>query len=141
MSIDKDTQLIWESYETKINEGIEDDFAEFADENPNEKWSFRGMSQDIEDVEVAYNDIPEELRVYFEPTKEEMMGKTYYDITNTGQFDDDKEDTENHDNMGGISEYSIGGFVVGMEDGNFLRYIRKNPIGDTSLKLRRPPRP
>jgi hypothetical protein len=140
MSIDKDTQLICESYETKINEGIEDDFAEFADENPNEIWSFEG-TENLNDAKAAYDSIPEELRVYFEPTEEEMMGKTYYDITHTEQFVNTAKRNPHDDIMGGVSEYSVGGVVVGMEDGNFLRYIRKNPIGDTSLKLRRPPRP
>lgn len=121
------------------NEGIEDDFAEFADENPNEIWSFEG-TENLNDAKAAYANIPEDVRVYFEPTEEEVMGKKYYDITYNEQFANAAEKNPHDDSMGGVSEYSVGGVVVGMEDGNFLRYIKKNPTGDTSLKLRRPPR-
>lgn len=43
MSKDKDTQLIWESYSTN-NEKIEDDYMEFADENPSKDKSHKNKS-------------------------------------------------------------------------------------------------
>lgn len=125
MSKDRDSQLIWESYYTR-SEGIEDDFAEFADENSNTLW----------DDSRPIDDIPQELQPYFEPSQE----GSFQVVAATDEFYDQAERVGG-DGMGDTATYKMDGYLIGLEDGNFAKFIKViEPTRSSSLKLRRPPR-
>lgn len=125
MSSNKDNKLIWESYATRA-EGIEDDFAEFADENTGTLWD------DSKPIEA----MPQELQPFFEPSQE----GSFQVIAATDKFYDRAQGLDG-DGMGGISTYKLGRYLIGLEDGNFAKYIKvTEPTQSSSLKLRRPPR-
>jgi hypothetical protein len=121
----KDNKLIWESYITRA-EGIEDDFAEFADENSNTLW----------DDSKPIDEIPQELQPYFEPSQE---GSFQVAVATDG-FHDQAEQVSG-DGMGDTSTYKLDGYLIGLVDGIFAKFIKViEPTRSSSLKLRRPPR-
>lgn len=135
MSKDKDTQLIWESYLTRA-EGIEDDFAEFADENTGTIWSAPESFDGIEAINQSIAEIPQQLQPFFKPDQE----GSFLVIAGTDDFHDQAQAIDG-DGMGGITEYKLGNYLIGMEDGNFASYIKiAEPTQSSSLKLKRPPR-
>ena len=135
MSKDKDTQLIWESYLTRA-EGIEDDFAEFADENTGTIWSAPESFDGIEAISQSITEMPQQLQPFFKPDQE----GSFLVIAGTDDFHDRAQAIDG-DGMGGITEYKLGNYLIGMEDGNFASYIKiAEPSQSSSLKLRRPPR-
>jgi len=105
---DNDSKLIWESY-TARTEGIEDDFAEFADENTGTLWD---DSKPIEDM-------PQELQPFFEPSQE----GSFPVVAARDEFYDRAQGLDG-DGMGGMSIYKMDGYLIGLEDGNFAKYIK-----------------
>jgi len=134
MSKDKDTQLIWESYLTRA-EGIEEDFAEFADENTGTIWSAPESFDGIEAISQSIAEMPQQLQPFFKPDQE----GSFLVIAGTDDFHDRAQSIDG-DGMGGTIEYKLGNYVIGMEDGNFASYIKvAQPTQTSNLKLRRPP--
>ena len=144
----KDNKLIWESYATRA-EGIEDDFAEFADENPAPQrtelphrnlrhsktiWSAEDNYNNVDTVKRSITEMPSQLQQFFKPDQE----GSFLVITATDEFYDRAEAIDG-DGMGGITEYSLDGFLVGLEDGNYASYIKQNIHAKNNLQLRRPP--
>lgn len=134
MSKDRDSQLIWESYFTK-SEGIEDDFAEFADENSGTIWSAPEGFSDIDSVKRSIVEMPTQLQPFFRPDQE----GSFLVISATDDFHEQAQAIDG-DGMGGTTEYKLGNYLIGMEDGNFATYIKiAEPTKSSSLKLKRPP--
>lgn len=146
---DNDSKLIWESYFTR-GEGIEDDFAKFADENPAPQetklphmnyrdwvdiWKAPDSYSDIDDVKQYFNKIPPKLQPFFKPDQE----GSFLVIAARDEFHDHAQSIDG-DGMGGIIEYKLGGFLIGMEDGNYVSYIKREIHAKNNLKLKRPPR-
>jgi hypothetical protein len=120
----KDNKLIWESYATS-NEGIEDDFMDFADENTGTLWD---DSKPIEDM-------PRELQPFFEPSQE----GSFQVIAARDEFYDHAQGLDG-DGMGGISTYKMGRYLIELEDGNFAKSIKvAEPTQSSSMKIKRPP--
>lgn len=145
MSKDRDNQLIWESYIIRA-EGIEDDFAEFADENPSKKpqptkstslklrrppqeeldeygrkYLYKGPRdgafESKEQMMQALANLPGGMSDKFQPGKE----GSYYVIEPNENFKSYGSDGEG---MGGTIEHDLGFAIVGLADGNFLDYIK-----------------
>lgn len=148
MSTNKDTQLIWESYMTRA-EGIEDDFAEFADENPSKKpqptkstslklrrppqeeldeygrkYLYKGPKdgafESEEQMRQALANLPDGMSDKFQPGKE----GSFYVLEPNENF---KSYGSDGDGMGGTVEHDLGYAIVGLADGNFLDYIKHGP--------------
>ena len=145
MSKNKESQLIWESYITR-REGIEDDFAEFADENPSKKpqptkssslklnrppqkeldeygrdYIYKGPKDGAfareEHMTQALSNLPAGLRQMFTPSKE----GSFYVIVPSEVFKSYGSDGEG---MGGTAEHDMGDMIVGLADGHYLEYIK-----------------
>lgn len=145
MSKDRDSQLIWESYYTK-REGIEDDFAEFADENPSKnpqptkssslklnrppqkeldeygrEYIYKGPRDGAFESEQqmihSLKQLPAGLDRLFTPSQE----GSFYVLEPSEQF---KSYGSDGDGMGGTIEHDLGDVIVGLADGNFLEYIK-----------------
>lgn len=144
----KDNKLIWESYVTKT-EGIEDDFMDFADENPSKKpqptktsslklkrppeeerdeygrkYLYKGPKDGAyareEQMRQALENLPMGMSDMFQPGKE----GSYYVIEPNDDF---KSYSTDGDGMGGTIEHNLGYAIVGLADGNFLDYIKHGP--------------
>lgn len=145
MSRDKESQLIWESYITR-REGIEDDFAEFADENPSKKpqptkssslklkrppqkeldehgreYIYKGPRDGAFESEQqmiqSLKQLPVGLDRMFTPSRE----GSFYVLEPSEEF---KSYGSDGDGMGGTIEHDLGDVIVGLADGNFLEYIK-----------------
>ena len=134
MSKDRDSQLIWESYYTR-SEGIEDDFAEFADESSGTIWNAPEKFDDVDSIKQSIAEMPQQLQPFFKPDQE----GSFLVISATDDFHERAQAIDG-DGMGGTTEYKLGNYLIGMEDGNFATYIKiAEPTKSSSLKLRRPP--
>lgn len=144
-----DSQLIWESYMTR-REGIEDDFAEFADENPSNKpqptrsssmklnrppqqkeldeygreYIYKGPRDGAyareEHRDRALENLPGGLNRLFQPSQE----GSFHVLVPSEEF---KSHGSNGDGMGGSVEHDLGDVIVGLADGNYLEYIKHAP--------------
>lgn len=149
MSKDKDNQLIWESYVTRA-EAVEDEFFDWADENPSKKPQpskssslklnrppekkelddygreyiykapKRGHSSEEEMIQVL-KQMPQGMGDLFKPDKE----GSFYVLTPSDKFE---SFNSTGDGMGEIEEHDLGYALVGLADGNFLEYIKYPPM-------------
>ena len=145
-SSNKDVKLIWEAYTTN-NEGIEDDYMDFADENPSNKpqpskssslklnrppekkelddygreYVYRGPKDGAFDSEQqmrqALEQLPVGLDKLFRPSRE----GPFFVLEPSVEF---KSYGSDGDGMGGVIEHDMGDVIVGLADGNFLEYIK-----------------
>ena len=79
--------------------------------------------------------MPTQLQPFFKPDQE----GSFLVIAATDDFHERAQALDG-DGMGGTTEYKLGNYLIGMEDGNFATYIKiAEPTKSSSLKLRRPP--
>lgn len=150
MSKDKDNQLIWESYVTRA-EAVEDDFFDWAEENPSKKpqpskssslflnrppeqkelddygreYVYRGPKdgafESEQQMRQALEQLPGGLDKLFQPSRE----GSFFVLEPSDKF---KSHGSDGDGMGGTIEHDLGDVIVGLADGNFLEYIKYPPM-------------
>lgn len=108
---DKDSQLIWESYQSEKDESGRDYIY---------KAPKQGHSGEEEMIQIL-KQMPQGMGELFKPDRE----GSFYVLTPSDKFE---SYNSTGDGMGEIEEHDLGYALVGLADGNFLEYIKYPPM-------------
>ena len=105
----KDNKLIYEAYAEELNRGT---------------WNApEGGFASAGQATAGIAEMPQELHAFFKTDTEEGLAKTFHVIVGNDRFYDQAQAIDG-DGMGGVTEYQLGKYTIGMEDGNYAVYIR-----------------
>lgn len=104
-----DNKLIYEAYAEELNQGV---------------WNApEGGFGSSGQATAGIAEMPQDLHAYFKTDTEEVGAKTFHVIIGNDRFYDQAQAMDG-DGMGGVTEYRLGKYTVGMEDGNYALYIK-----------------